>query len=292
MTSASHLIMSEHIFYPALNFSPLRIPGLKFWFNADSVAGASAAVWNDETGTHKATALTVTPRDFDTTYSTKKGAVFHNDNGSLRVTKLNGDPVYTSLSAYPSMAWAAVLASVDGGSGILLNRSIFTSLSTAAGFDRFIDIGVNGSNASGWSRVVMNSAGGGSWLEQQANVISEGSLVDLNPNNQLTLIVFQSVVDSEAGYSRFNGTPYNYRYSVPGIRDYTVGGSTLYGYFGIGAAPALINTTIRGNVRQVLYGEGKLSPATLLKLEGYLAHDGDIESLLPLDHPYRNNPPE
>lgn len=292
MTFASRLIMSEHIFYPALNFSPLRIPGLKFWFSADSVVGSSAAVWNDETGTHKATALTVTPRDFNTTYSTKKGAVFQNDNGSMRITKLNGDPVYAPYSAYPSAAWAVALASVDGGNGTLLNRPIFTSLSTSAGADRFLDIGVNGSNASGWSRVTMNNNGGVSWLENQANVSSEGALVDLNPNNQLTLIVFQSSVGASAGYARFNGTPYNYRYSVPGIRDFSVGGSTLYGYFGIGAAPVITGTTIRGNIRHVLYGEGQLSPATLLKLEGYLAHDGDIESLLPLDHPYRNNPPE
>lgn len=148
-----------------------------------------------------------------------------------------------------------------------------------------------GSFSGGWARRAMTKDASSDWLTPQANVTAEGGIVEYCPNSQLCVIVLQSAVNAELGYTRFNGVNFDYQYSVAGRKNYAVGGTVTYGYFGIGAVPG-IYLAHDGDIRQVLYGEGQLSPATLLKLEGYLAHDGDIESLLPLDHPYRNDPPE
>lgn len=257
-------------------FNPLNLPGLKFWFNADTVSGSSATVWNDMTGGFKATALGLIPRPFNTTFSTKKGAVFQNDNGSMQVTKLNGSQVYTPGSLWPSSGWAALLASVDGASGPLLNRPLLTTRYTFSNFDQFMELGSIGSSIAGWSMRTM-CGNGAAWGDQQANVPFFGSPVVPQPNSQLVVFILQSNLGGSGGYARVNGVEYNFQPPPFGAKTFNVGGSAVTsGYFTIGAAGVTNNTTTRANIRQVLYGEGQLSAANLEKLEEFLYEDGGL----------------
>lgn len=257
-------------------FNPLKLPGLKFWFNADTVSGSSTTVWNDMTGGFKATALGLIPRPFNTTFSTKKGAVFENDNGSMQVTKMDGSPVYAVGSLWPSSGWAALLVSVDGASGPLTNRPLLTTRYSNSNVDRFFEMGSNGSSLAGWSMRTM-CGDGTTWGDQQVNAPLPAGPSVPQPNSQLLVFILQSNLGGSGGFASVNGVEYNFQPFGLGAKVFDVGGDPVsVGYFTIGAVGSTFGTTTRANIRQVLYGEGQLSAANLEKLEEFLYEDGGL----------------
>lgn len=289
--------------YPFRRRSSFRIEtasGVKFYFNAEDVSTATASVWNDRTGNFRAdiTSDGVTPYSlpFDNTPTGTKKAAYFQNNAYARVRqRLSGGPVYATGATFPSDWWMVVVASVEASSGGSL-RVLLSSLFSVDTNNRFAAIyyssGVDAGQARGEYYISTRCGNGSAWNEQRYNSTAPSTP---NPDflwtNPPIMIFLQG---GSSGYTRIDGVAHNYRDYLATLKTYSPAGGTVAGndcYFGLGCAASVANSQMYGGMRAAAFGEGVMTQADMLKVEGILAHDAGIQANLPADHPYKLTPP-
>lgn len=260
-------------------YTPATAPGIAFWFNADDVSAATSNTWDSRVGSFRATNATSYARPFDSTYASRKGAVFQNDE-LMTIARADGTGIYET-TAFPTNSWFAGVLSINGNSGS--TGHIWSTEANAGDFHaRWRLLGKSGTD---WS--MASSAGSASaWNDVNVNSVEISAGQNLQLLNTHVVIMWQL---GSSGTLRINGVAYNFD-RLLGPKNHLPSGNANSTKIKLGKR---WNNTegLHMNLRHLLHGAASLTTLDMQKIEGALAHDTGIQASLPSDHPYKINAP-
>ncbi len=256
------MLTAKKIILLKSRWSPTRLGQLAAWWNADDLVTGAVTTWTDRIGGLAPTQGTgsLQPVKAATSFNSAYGGVtFDGTDDFLLIANTGSLPTGTASSEIHALATSAALAA-DA-----TIRSIFSYGGPAANAGR---------------RLGRTSSG----TVNQAHVIDvTTALTDngvTNPFNSSAIVSGKWDAATEYGFMQ------GLAFSTPSTADSfsttttrsTIGGSTA-------ASPSTLFWN--GVIRHIFVIAGVLSTADRQRLEGWMAWDTNLTSLLPVGHPYK-----
>lgn len=233
---------------------------LKAWWSADDLAASSVTTWTDRINAIAITATSTAIPTWSATGWTISGTSLGAAKAGVTADGVANCLVSTSITALPT-------GSVGGEIWTLFDK---TSQATAAASLRYGTSSNSNSRGVGYTNV-------------NASQVTDGT-VNLTGPAAVGKSILGGMWSGTTESGRLNGSAF----SSTGTISTLATGTTRLRMFASNSGSAA--NFAQGTLRHCLVTTG-LSLADEQRMEGYLAWDGGLQSLLPSDHPYKNSPP-